>query len=111
MIKNNIAVHVICRSRRILVQRNFIEELKMNIVNEHVRELIAEIPEGHRHIRTRIILQDNTEIIFQEATIANIVRAYVTLKTHPQKVSLKLMGKRLADRKSGFAEWQLLEEE
>ena len=83
----------------------------MNISNEDVREVIAEIPEGHRHIRTRIILQDNTEIIFQEATIASIVRAYVTLKTHPQKVSLKLTGKRLEDRKSGFAEWQLLEEE
>ena len=83
----------------------------MNISNEDVKEVLAEIPEGHRHIRTKIILQDNTKIIFQEATIANIVRAYVTLKTHPQKVSLKLMGKRLADRKSGFAEWQLLEEE
>ena len=83
----------------------------MNISNEDVKEVLAEIPEGHRHIRTKIILQDNTEIIFQEATIASIVRAYVTLKTHPKKVSVKLTGKRLEDRKSGFAEWQLLEEE
>ena len=44
----------------------------MIIPNEAVKELIAEIPEGHRHIRTSIILQDGTEFTFHEATIANL---------------------------------------
>jgi hypothetical protein len=28
-------------------------------------------------------LKDNSAMIFQEATMANILRAYVTVKTHP----------------------------
>jgi hypothetical protein len=39
----------------------------MVISNEDVRELMVEIPEGHRHIRTRIVLMDGTEFTFQEA--------------------------------------------
>ncbi len=67
-------------------------------------------PAGHMHVRTRIVLQDNTEIVFQEATIANIVRAYVALKTHPQRTGVRLTGRHLAEKKRGFADWQLLEE-
>ncbi len=82
----------------------------MNISNEDIREVLAEIPEGHRHIRTRVVLHDGTEFVFQEATIANIVRAYVTLKTHPLKSSVRMRGKKIAERKQGYAEWQLIEE-
>ncbi len=82
----------------------------MNISNADVKEVFSEIPEGHRHIKTKIILHDNTELLFQEATIANIVRAYITLKTHPQKISVRLRGRKLEDKKKGYAEWQLLEE-
>ncbi len=82
----------------------------MNISNEDIREVLVEIPEGHKHIRTRIVLRDDTELIFQEAAIANIVRAYVTIKTHPQKKSVRLRGRKVEDRKEGYAEWQLLEE-
>ncbi len=82
----------------------------MNIRNEDVRELIAEIPEGHKHLRTAIILNDDTEIVFQEATIANLVRAYITVKTHPKISKVKLKGERLTERKNGYAEWQLLEQ-
>ena len=81
----------------------------MIIPNEAVKELIAEIPEGHRHIRTSIILQDGTEFTFQEATIAGLVRAYVTIKTHPSMKTARLRGRRLEDRKQGYAEWQLIE--
>ncbi|MBI5665062.1 MAG: hypothetical protein HZC49_08280 [Nitrospirae bacterium] len=81
----------------------------MNIKNEDVRELIAEIPEGHKHIRTTIILRDGTEMTFQEATIANLVRAYISVKTHPVLSGTVLRGVRLDDRKDGYAEWQLLE--
>ena len=82
----------------------------MNVMNEMVKEILMEIPEGHRHIRTRIVLQDNSEIIFQEATVATMTRAYITLKTHPQKTSVRLTGCNLPDKKQGYADWQLMEE-
>ena len=82
----------------------------MNIRNEDIKEIEVEIPEGHRHIRTKITLQDDTELVFQEAAIANITRAYITVKTHPQKESVKLRGRQVTDKKNGYAGWQLLEE-
>lgn len=82
----------------------------MNIANEMIKEVLMDVPDGHKHIRTKIILQDNTEIVFQEASIANISRAYITLKTHPQATSIRLKGQHLENRKKGFADWQLMEE-
>ena len=82
----------------------------MNIKNEDIKEILVEIPEGHKHIRTKITLQDDTELVLQEAAIANITRAYITVKTHPQKESVKLTGRQLTDKKDGYADWQLLEE-
>lgn len=82
----------------------------MILHNEDIRELITEVPEGHKHLRTTIILQDGTELVFQEATIANLVRAYTTVKTHPTIKKVILKGKRLEERKNGYAEWQLIEE-
>jgi hypothetical protein len=81
----------------------------MVIANEEIKELIAEIPEGHRHLRTTLVLQDGREITLQEATVANLVRAYITVKTHPACDGLRLRGQRLSSRKEGYAEWQLLE--
>lgn len=85
-------------------------EFKMILRNEDIKELITEIPEGHKHLRTTIVLQDGTEIVFQEATIANLVRAYITVKTHPTIKKVVLKGRRLSGKKDGYAEWQLLEE-
>ncbi len=82
----------------------------MNIRNEDIKEVLVEIPEGHRHIRTKISLQDGTEFVFQEAALANIIRAFITVKTHPEKSSVRLRGSRFGKRKPGFAEWQLIEE-
>jgi hypothetical protein len=81
----------------------------MIVKNEDVKELTAEVPEGHKHLRITMMLYDGTEITFQEATIANLVRAYITVKTHPGVNKIILKGKRLPDRKEGYAEWQLLE--
>lgn len=80
----------------------------MNISNEEISELIAEIPEGHKHIRTTIILKDGTEFTFQEAAMANLVRAFITVKTHPILKQVKLESKKLQNRKKGFDEWQLV---
>jgi hypothetical protein len=79
------------------------------IANEEVKELTTEIPEGHRHLRTTIVLQDGKEFTFQEATIANLVRAYITVKTHPELTSVRLSGRKLVMKKEGYSEWQLLE--
>jgi allophanate hydrolase subunit 2 len=82
----------------------------MVIANEEVRELTADVPEGHRHLRTTIILHDGRSFTFQEATIANLVRAYITVKTDPRRTAIQLSGKRLETRKEGYAEWQLVDE-
>ncbi len=82
----------------------------MIIANEEVKELIAEVPEGHKHLRTTIELHDGRSFTFQEATIANLVRAYIAVKTHPRRTKVRLSGGKLDVRKEGYAEWQLLEE-
>lgn len=82
----------------------------MIIHNEDIKELIIEVPDGHKHLRTRLVLQDGSELVFQEATVANLVRAYITVKTHPVINRIVLKGQRIKERKEGYAEWQLLEE-
>lgn len=82
----------------------------MIVRNEDIKELIAEIPERHKHLRATIVFQDGRTMMFQEATIANLVRAYVSVKTHPKTVKVVLRGTILAERKGGYAKWQLLEE-
>lgn len=83
----------------------------MVIRNEDIKELVSEIPEGHKHLRTTIIFVDGKELTFQEATIANLVRAYITVKTHPSVGRVRLTGRRLEQRKERYAEWQLIEDE
>ena len=63
----------------------------------------------YRHLRTTVSLADGTELVFQEAAIANIVRAYVSVKTHPTTTRIVLEGGSVDERKECFAEWQLLE--
>jgi len=82
----------------------------MVLRNEDIAEIVAEIPEGHRHLRTMVTLVDGSSFTFQEATMAALVRAYVSVKTDPQRQRVVLKGRRLAERKEGYAEWQLLEE-
>ncbi len=77
---------------------------------EDITGIVAEIPAGHHHLRTTLRLADGTSITFQEATVAAIVRAYVAVKTDPLRSRLELLGRRVAGRKEGYAEWQLLEE-
>lgn len=82
----------------------------MIIANEEVKEFLVERPEGHKHLRTTIVMHDGKSFTFQEATIANLVRAYIAVKTHPQRKQVRLSGRKLDDRKEGYAEWQLVEE-
>ncbi len=82
----------------------------MILRNEDIGEIILEVPEGHRHLRTTIYLKDGEEIVLQEATVANLVRAFVGIKTHPLKKKIVLKGRKVDERKEGFAEWQLMED-
>jgi len=81
------------------------------LTNADIREIEIAVPEGHQHLRTTIRLRDGRELVLQEASVANLVRAYVTIKTHPQKESVVLQGRELTEdeRKPGFAAWQLVE--
>lgn len=85
-------------------------ERKLNVANEMIREVRVGVPDGHRHVRTVIILDDDTEIVLQEAAMANIVRAFITVKTHPSVNSVVLRGRHVEEKKAGFAGWQLLED-
>ena len=80
------------------------------IRNEDIERVTLAVPDGHQHLRATITLKDGSEIVLQEATLANLSRAYVGLKTHPTRRSVVLVGREVSDRKSGFASWQLVEE-
>jgi hypothetical protein len=82
----------------------------MLIPNEEISELLVEIPEGHKHLRATFSLKNGQEITLLEASIANLVRAYVTVKTHPSQSRVRLIGREIKNKKQGFASWQLLEE-
>ncbi len=81
----------------------------MNIPNEEIERVVVEVPEGHVHIRTTLVLRDGTEFTLQEAAMANMVRAFLTVKTHPRRNRVELRSCQLAERKQGYAPWQLLE--
>jgi hypothetical protein len=86
------------------------DESALVLKTSDVTELLAEIPDGHHHLRTTITLADGRSITLQEATVAAIVRAYTRVKTDPLRRRVQMKGRLLAERKDGFAEWQLLEE-
>ncbi len=82
--------------------------MEMVLRNEDVAGLVAEVPAGHRHLRTTLRLANGTSITLQEATVAAIVRAYVAVKTDPLIGRVELVGQKVTGRKEGYAEWQLL---
>jgi len=83
------------------------------LANADITEISLVTPRGHKHLRTTIKLQSGEEIVLQEATVANLVRAYVGIKTHPQRKGCRLIGRELSegDKKKAFASWQLIEKE
>ncbi|MBE0519709.1 hypothetical protein IBX35_01520 [Candidatus Bathyarchaeota archaeon] len=81
------------------------------IRNEDIEKVLIGVPKGHKHLRVCVKLKDNSVMILQEATIANILRAYVTVKTHPkikaQELKMHVLGE--TSQKQGYALHQLLE--
>lgn len=85
---------------------------KIRIIrNEDVNRVLIGVPKGHKHLRISIELKNGLVPIFQEATIANILRAYTTVKTHPNIRAQELETKTLTAnlRKDEYAVHQLLE--
>jgi len=80
------------------------------IRNEDVEEILIGVPKNHKHLRICLKIKNKT-LIFQEATIANLVRAYITIKTHPNVKALKLKRKLMPETeiKNGYAKHQLIE--
>ena len=76
--------------------------------NEDIKRIITFIPEGHRHIRI-LIQTENEIIVFQEATAAALVRAYINVKTHPLRNAIELENIKLEKKKSGYDSYQLIE--
>ena len=86
------------------------DESVLVLRNSDVTELLSEIPNGHHHLRTTLTISDGRSITLQEATVAAIVRAYTRVKTDPLRRQVRMKGRLLAERKYGYAEWQLIEE-
>ena len=85
---------------------------KIHIVrNEDLEKVLIGVPNSHKHLRICLKLRDGTVLIFQEVTIANISRAYITLKTHPSVQAQELRMKALTEeqRKEGYATHQLID--
>jgi len=48
---------------------------KIRIIrNEDLNKVLVGVPEGHKHLRISMKLKNGLVLIFQEATIANILR-------------------------------------
>ena len=75
--------------------------------NKDIRRVLIGAPYSHKHLRT-VIETPHERFIFQEAMIANIVRAYITIKTRPTHFGIELISAPIPE-KEGYAQYQLLE--
>ena len=78
--------------------------------NSMVNSLLMGIPYRHKHIRMALSIDGLGILIFNEAVIAAIVRAYINIKTSPKKTAI-YMTRKDGEWKEGFAKYQLIEEE
>ncbi len=79
--------------------------------NSDVTRILAGIPRGHLHLRLVVETASGERIVFHEATVAAIVRAYTSIVCHPTRRAVEMVSVRLSsdERKPGYAEHQLLE--
>lgn len=78
--------------------------------NSDILKIIAFIPPCHKHLRLVVVTKDQI-IVFHEATVAAIVRAYIDITTHPTRKAVEYAQSKLdkSMRKPGYAEDQLIE--
>ena len=80
---------------------------KIILRNMDIKRVLIGVPENHKHLR--IIVESKDKIfIFHEATIANIVRGFIFIKTHPKIEAIEMKIKEIKG-KEGFAKFQLIE--
>ncbi len=75
--------------------------------NYDVEKARVGVPEGHAHVRAEILCRDGRRVVLQEATLSNLLRAFVTVKTHPEVECVEL--ERRKCEVPGYARWQLIE--
>ena len=77
--------------------------------NESVQRVLLGTPTGHKHLRV-FVETDRHVFVFHEATLANLVRVYVTVKTHPRVDTVELALEKSGQFRPGFAPAQLVEQ-
>lgn len=77
--------------------------------NREVLRVLVGVPDGQEHLRARIETAAGDVITLQEATIAALARAYLQITTHPTLQAIELRAEAVDTRKTGFAEFQLLD--
>jgi hypothetical protein len=87
-----------------------VNKMKEKIIlrNIDIKRVLIGVPENHKHLRV-IIETDQKIIVFYEAAIANIVRGFTIIKTHPIIEALELEARKVEEGKKSFAEIQLIE--
>ncbi|MET1160822.1 MAG: hypothetical protein ABWW65_07670 [Thermoprotei archaeon] len=78
--------------------------------NEDIEEIVMAIPRNHYHVRALIKFNDQA-IVLQEAALAAITRAYLSILLHPTRKGIILTRKYIRTHKPGYAPVQLIEEE
>lgn len=85
---------------------------KATFLSTHeVMQLLFGMPKDHKHCRLVIKTNQAESLVLSEALVAAIVRAYVTLKTHPMRLGIEMTSQLVSNSKADFANWQLLETE
>lgn len=84
------------------------ERFTLIIRNRDVKRILIGVPRGHLHKRV-IIELSNGAIVLQEATVENLVRAFVEVEMHPFRRAIMLEGSLIKERKEGYSSYQLLE--
>ena len=81
------------------------------IHNGDIASLLIAIPDGHRHLRLALTMEDGETLVLPEAAVAAIVRAYTAVKTHPARRAAKMLSVTPEGLKPGYAERQLIEQD
>lgn len=88
---------------------SMLSKFTMILRNRDVKRILIGVPRGHVHKRVILELTDGSRIVLHEATVENLVRAFVEVEMHPYRRAIALEGKLLEDRKEGYSSYQLLE--
>lgn len=84
-------------------------ETVIRLSTQNVTQLLFSTPENHKHCRLVLKTDQSSTLVLSEALVAAIVRAYVTIKTHPKRSGIEMTTALISDGKPDFASWQLLE--